>query len=126
MEKYSKIKKIGEGSFGKALLVRCKENGKQMVVKEINMSRVSKVECIRESNCPQTSTSSLYAFLQTTDSFVRWSSKSCFDFSSNNRHFSFFIQYLIDINDVQIRRNVCKFGCLCVQHWHNSNQCFKI
>ena len=43
MEKYSKIKKIGEGSFGKALLVRHKESGKQMVVKEINMSRVSSV-----------------------------------------------------------------------------------
>lgn len=40
MDKYSRIKKIGEGSFGKALLVRCKDSGKQMVVKEINMCRV--------------------------------------------------------------------------------------
>ena len=41
MDKYARIKKIGEGSFGKALLVKNKETGKQMVVKEINMSRVS-------------------------------------------------------------------------------------
>ena len=40
MDKYVKIKKIGEGSFGTALLVRSKESGKQMVVKEINMSKV--------------------------------------------------------------------------------------
>ncbi|ELU00045.1 hypothetical protein CAPTEDRAFT_106738 [Capitella teleta] len=44
MEKYVRIKKIGEGSFGKALLVRSKENGKQMVVKEINMSRMQRKE----------------------------------------------------------------------------------
>jgi len=41
MEKYVRVKKIGEGSFGKALLVRSKANGKQMVVKEISMSKVS-------------------------------------------------------------------------------------
>ncbi len=41
MDKYQRVKKIGEGSFGKALLVKSKENGKQYVVKEINMSRVS-------------------------------------------------------------------------------------
>ena len=40
MDRYTKVKKIGEGSFGKALLVRHKENGKQFVVKEINMSKV--------------------------------------------------------------------------------------
>ena len=41
MEKYQKIKKIGEGSFGKAILVKNRENGKQYVIKEINMSRVT-------------------------------------------------------------------------------------
>lgn len=40
MEKYVKVKKIGEGSFGKALLVKSKDNGKQYVVKEINMAKV--------------------------------------------------------------------------------------
>ena len=40
MEKYMQIKKIGEGSFGKALLVKRKEDGKQCVVKQISISRV--------------------------------------------------------------------------------------
>ena len=40
MDRYVRIKKIGEGSFGKALLCRGKESGKQVVVKEINMNRV--------------------------------------------------------------------------------------
>ena len=40
MDKYVKVKQIGEGSFGKALLVKSKENGKQFVVKEINMAKV--------------------------------------------------------------------------------------
>ena len=40
MEKYVKVKQIGEGSFGKALLVKSKDNGKQFVVKEINMVKV--------------------------------------------------------------------------------------
>ncbi len=35
-----RIRKIGEGSFGKALLVRRKSDGKQCVVKEINISKV--------------------------------------------------------------------------------------
>jgi len=33
MEKYIKIKKIGEGSFGKAILVKQRDNGEQFVVK---------------------------------------------------------------------------------------------
>ena len=44
MDKYAKIKKIGEGSFGVAYLARCRDGkdcGKQVVLKEINMSRVS-------------------------------------------------------------------------------------
>ena len=40
MDKYVRVKQIGEGSFGKALLVKSKENGKQFVVKEINMGKV--------------------------------------------------------------------------------------
>lgn len=40
MEKYVKVRKIGEGSFGKALLVKRKEDGKQYVIKEINTSKV--------------------------------------------------------------------------------------
>ena len=35
-----KVRKIGEGSFGKALLVKRKGDGKQLVIKEINTSKV--------------------------------------------------------------------------------------
>ncbi|XP_069378533.1 serine/threonine-protein kinase Nek1 isoform X1 [Paralichthys olivaceus] len=38
MDKYEKVNKIGEGSFGKALLVRSKEDGHQYVIKEIGIS----------------------------------------------------------------------------------------
>ncbi|XP_013414231.1 serine/threonine-protein kinase Nek1 isoform X2 [Lingula anatina] len=44
MEKYVKLKKIGEGSFGKAYLVKAKANGKQYVIKEINMAKMSRKE----------------------------------------------------------------------------------
>lgn len=35
-----RVKKIGEGSFGKALLVKKKNDGKQYVIKEISISKV--------------------------------------------------------------------------------------
>lgn len=35
-----RVKKIGEGSFGKALLVKKKTDGKQYVIKEISISKV--------------------------------------------------------------------------------------
>ena len=35
-----RVKKIGEGSFGKALLVKKKTDGKQFVIKEISISKV--------------------------------------------------------------------------------------
>lgn len=41
MDKYEKVKKIGEGSFGKAVLVKSKEDGRQYVIKEIGISGVS-------------------------------------------------------------------------------------
>ncbi|XP_074085088.1 serine/threonine-protein kinase Nek1 isoform X10 [Macrotis lagotis] len=44
MDKYCKLHKIGEGSFGKAILVKSKEDGKQYVLKEINISRMSSKE----------------------------------------------------------------------------------
>ena len=40
-----RVKKIGEGSFGKALLVKKKTDGKQYVIKEIS---ISKVCCARD------------------------------------------------------------------------------
>lgn len=40
MERYARVKQIGEGSFGKALLVKRKADGKQFVIKEINISKV--------------------------------------------------------------------------------------
>lgn len=40
MDKYEKVKKIGEGSFGKAVLVKSKEDGRQYVIKEIGISGV--------------------------------------------------------------------------------------
>ncbi|XP_036095940.1 serine/threonine-protein kinase Nek1 isoform X3 [Molossus molossus] len=44
MEKYVKLQKIGEGSFGKAILVKSAEDGRQYVIKEINISRMSNKE----------------------------------------------------------------------------------
>ncbi|NXC41577.1 NEK1 kinase, partial [Penelope pileata] len=44
MDKYIKVQKIGEGSFGKAILVKDKENGQQYVIKEINISKMSNRE----------------------------------------------------------------------------------
>lgn len=44
MDKYEKVKKIGEGSFGKAILVKSKEDGHQYVIKEINISGMSNKE----------------------------------------------------------------------------------
>ncbi|XP_051875709.1 serine/threonine-protein kinase Nek1 isoform X2 [Pristis pectinata] len=44
MDKYTKVNKIGEGSFGKAILVTSKEDGRQYVIKEINISRMSNKE----------------------------------------------------------------------------------
>ncbi|NXT40914.1 NEK1 kinase, partial [Pelecanoides urinatrix] len=44
MDKYIKVRKIGEGSFGKAILVKAKENGEQYVIKEINISKMSNKE----------------------------------------------------------------------------------
>ena len=41
MDKYVKIRKIGEGSFGSAFLVKDKDKGRQMVMKEINMTKVT-------------------------------------------------------------------------------------
>ncbi|XP_072040814.1 serine/threonine-protein kinase Nek1-like isoform X2 [Amphiura filiformis] len=42
--KYVKKKKIGEGSFGKALLVVSKADGKEYVIKEINISKMKRKE----------------------------------------------------------------------------------
>ncbi|XP_072191551.1 serine/threonine-protein kinase Nek1 isoform X7 [Excalfactoria chinensis] len=44
MDKYIKVQKIGEGSFGKAFLVKDKENSQQYVIKEINISKMSNKE----------------------------------------------------------------------------------
>uniref|UniRef100_A0A8B9Q377 non-specific serine/threonine protein kinase n=1 Tax=Apteryx owenii TaxID=8824 RepID=A0A8B9Q377_APTOW len=44
MDKYIKVQKIGEGSFGKAILVKAKENGQQYIIKEINISKMSNKE----------------------------------------------------------------------------------
>lgn len=48
MDKYEKVKKIGEGSFGKAILVKSKEDESQYVIKEIGISRVSHVHFTKE------------------------------------------------------------------------------
>uniref|UniRef100_A0A3P9AY78 non-specific serine/threonine protein kinase n=1 Tax=Maylandia zebra TaxID=106582 RepID=A0A3P9AY78_9CICH len=44
MDKYEKVKKIGEGSFGKAILVKSKDRGHQYVIKEIGISGMSSKE----------------------------------------------------------------------------------
>lgn len=44
MEKYVRLQKIGEGSFGKAVLVKSTEDGRHYVIKEINISSMSDKE----------------------------------------------------------------------------------
>lgn len=44
MDKYNKIRQIGEGAFGKAILVRKKNDGKQYVIKEINIRKMGPKE----------------------------------------------------------------------------------
>ncbi|XP_076872459.1 serine/threonine-protein kinase Nek1 isoform X2 [Brachyhypopomus gauderio] len=44
MDKFEKVRKIGEGSFGKAILVRSREDSRQYVIKEIGISRMSNKE----------------------------------------------------------------------------------
>ncbi|KAG3264896.1 hypothetical protein H1C71_001240 [Ictidomys tridecemlineatus] len=44
MGKYARVQKIGEGSFGKAILVESTEDGRQYVIKEINISKMSSKE----------------------------------------------------------------------------------
>ncbi|XP_023809657.1 serine/threonine-protein kinase Nek1 isoform X2 [Oryzias latipes] len=44
MDKYENVKQIGEGSFGKAILVNSKEDGRQYVIKEIGISGMSTKE----------------------------------------------------------------------------------
>ena len=40
MENYTIVKKLGEGSFGSAYLVKTKTDNKQSVMKEVNMTKV--------------------------------------------------------------------------------------
>lgn len=40
METYSVVRVIGEGSFGRAVLVRCQNTQDQYVVKEIQLPKV--------------------------------------------------------------------------------------
>ena len=40
MNEFVRVRKIGEGSFGKALLVKGKRDGTHYVIKEINISKV--------------------------------------------------------------------------------------
>nr|XP_032831819.1 serine/threonine-protein kinase Nek1-like [Petromyzon marinus] len=44
MERYTMVSQIGEGSFGKAMLVKSKADGHLYVIKEINISRMSPKE----------------------------------------------------------------------------------
>lgn len=50
MERYIKKKKIGEGSFGTALLVQSKADGKNYVIKEINISKVQTIKFVVQFN----------------------------------------------------------------------------
>ena len=44
MDEFVRVRKIGEGSFGKALLVKSKKDGTQYVIKEINISKMAPKE----------------------------------------------------------------------------------
>jgi len=47
-----RVKKIGEGSFGKALLVKKKTDGKQYVIKEISISKVCRAKDLQSKFLP--------------------------------------------------------------------------
>ncbi len=42
MDGYTRLKKIGEGSFGQALLVKGKKDGRHYVIKEIGVSKMDR------------------------------------------------------------------------------------
>ena len=42
MDRYTRVRKIGEGAYGKALLVKGKTDGRQYVIKEINLSKMDR------------------------------------------------------------------------------------
>ena len=42
MNEYIRVRKIGEGSFGQALLVKGKKDGRNYVIKEIKISKMDK------------------------------------------------------------------------------------
>lgn len=44
MEKYTQVRTIGQGSFGKAILVRNTADGKLYVMKQINVTQMSRKE----------------------------------------------------------------------------------
>ncbi|XP_046329460.2 serine/threonine-protein kinase Nek1-like isoform X2 [Haliotis rufescens] len=44
MDNYTRVRKIGEGAFGKALLVKSKATGGQFVIKEISIGRMNQKE----------------------------------------------------------------------------------
>ncbi len=44
MDKYTKVKVLGKGSFGQATLVKRKTDGELFVVKEVDMSKMSSKE----------------------------------------------------------------------------------
>ena len=43
-ENYKKLKKLGEGAFGKAFLVKCASNGALAVIKQINLASMEHSE----------------------------------------------------------------------------------
>ena len=43
-ERYTKVKLLGEGSFGKAYLVKCENSGDNAVIKEMNIAKMSEEE----------------------------------------------------------------------------------
>ena len=44
MDQYIRVRKIGEGSFGQALLVKGRKDGKHYVIKEINFVKMNRRE----------------------------------------------------------------------------------
>lgn len=42
MDNYTRVRKIGEGSYGRALLVKGRQDGRQYVIKVINLVKMDK------------------------------------------------------------------------------------